>query len=243
MTKIFSFILLLTPLVLSAQRLKVVRIDHPEQSYHEKYQVLASDDSTRQGLYEKTYKKHKVMERGYYKNGEKDSLWAKFCLYENFILSQGYYVNGTKSGVWTVYKNKDTIDLKYDFTANKLLYFEPDTLKKYAVLVGRDTIYTKLLQPPLYLDGIADINSLLCSNLHYPDAARENNIQGCVHIGFIIYPDGHAGAPWIMESVHQSIDDEALRVAHKISGKWLPGILDGKAVTSFFDLPVVFKLE
>ena len=241
MTRIVLIALLFISFTAYSQRTKTVTNkvtrDNKFSSYTERYEVLADDKTIKHGLYEKLNHKNKILESGYYKNGKRDSIW------EDFIATQGYYKNDKKIGIWTFYKNSDTIEMKYDFDNNKLLYFKNDTSKTYFVLSGPDTIKTTLQQPPIFLEGSNAIRNFIFDNITYPDEAREGSIQGRVLVGITIYEDGHSSKPWILKGVHKTIDDEALRVTALIIGPWLPGLLNGKAITSIFVQPVTFTLE
>jgi protein TonB len=213
------------------------------QSYREKYHSLKEDRSILQGLYEVFDSKDRLIISGYYQKGEKDSIWTEYNIWKPFIAVEGRYSNGKKSGIWTFYKDVDTVELKYDFDGDSVLYFKADAFKEYSVLTGTDTIKTTLDRPPLYLGGSGYISKVISDNIFYPDEARENSVQGRVLVAFTIYTDRHASAPWVLKSIDGSIDDEAINVASNIPSNWSPGIKDGKAVTSIYVLPIVFKLE
>lgn len=247
MGRILTIVLLFIHFNVSAQKTVTVRketkADHKYQSVSEKYHVLKDDRSVMHGLYEMFDYKNNLVTAGYYKQGKRDSTWTEYNVWGHFVAVEGHYSEGKKVGIWTFYEDADTIELKYDYNSNKVRYFKTDTAKKYAVIVGTDTITTTLERPPLYLGGSGYISRVISNNLNFPDEARESNIDGRVVIAFTIYPDGRASAPWIFKSVHKSLDDEALSVAAIIAPNWLPGMKDGKPVTSIYVLPMVFKLE
>jgi len=86
-----------------------------------------------------------------------------------------------------------------------------------------------------------DMNAYLNKNLHYPDMARENGIEGKVIIRFIVNEDGSVSDVTVVRSVGGGCDAEAVRI---VSGmpKWKPGKQNGKEVKVIFNLPIVFKL-
>lgn len=213
------------------------------QSCTEKFHVLKDDRSVRHGLYELFDSRSRLLTKGYYKQDKKDSLWTEFDIWGHFAAASGYYREGRKVGIWEVYKKADTLELKYDYDHDKALFIKADTSKKFAVLMGADTIEKTLDQPPVYLGGSSFINRIIANNIYYPDEARENSIEGRVLVAFTVFADGHASQPWILRSVHKSVDEEAISVASRIPPDWKPGILEGRPVTSVFVLPVIFKLE
>jgi periplasmic protein TonB len=89
-----------------------------------------------------------------------------------------------------------------------------------------------------------DVNSYLGKNIRYPDAARENGIEGRVMIQFVVGEDGSISEAKVVgnKRVGGGLEDEALRVV-KGMPKWRPGKQNGRAVKVYFTLPVMFKLE
>ena len=87
-----------------------------------------------------------------------------------------------------------------------------------------------------------DIGQYLGENMHYPEHAREHNIEGRVIIKFIVNEDGHISDCTVMKSIDEECDAEALRVVQSMP-PWKPGMQDGKAVKVYFTIPIVFRLE
>jgi protein TonB len=245
--RIFSIMLLFTHFEVFAQKTITVRKEIKGrlkyQSYSEKYHVLKDDRSIMHGLYEVFDSKNRLITSGYYREGKKDSIWTEYNIWEHFVAAEGRYSEGKKAGIWTFFKDADTVELKYDFDSDSVLYFKANISKKYSIITGADTIKTTLDRPPLYLGGSGYISKVISDNIFYPDEAREKNVEGRVLVAFTIYPDGHASAPWVLKSIRSSIDTEAISVASHIPSNWSPGIQYGKAVTSIYVLPIVFKLE
>ncbi len=78
--------------------------------------------------------------------------------------------------------------------------------------------------------------------LKYPKYASENGIQGRVLVEFVINEKGEVEEPRVVRSVHQSLDDEALRVV-SASPKWRPGRHHGKKVKVAVTVSVEFRLD
>lgn len=87
-----------------------------------------------------------------------------------------------------------------------------------------------------------DILSYLAKNIKYPDAARENNIDGRVVVKFVVNEDGHVSDVQVVRGIGGGCDEEAVRVVSAMPN-WKPGKQNGKAVKVFFTLPIQFKLE
>jgi len=87
-----------------------------------------------------------------------------------------------------------------------------------------------------------DMNAYLDKNLHYPEAARENNIQGRVTVKFVVNEDGHISGVEVVRGIGGGCDEEAKRVVSAMP-PWKPGKSNGQAVKVYFNLPIAFKLE
>ena len=89
-----------------------------------------------------------------------------------------------------------------------------------------------------------DIPSLLkwiANHIEYPQSALDNNIQGKVVLRFVVEKDGSIGDIVVARKVDPALDKEAVRVL-KSMPKWKPGKQRGKAVRSYFTLPIAFVL-
>jgi protein TonB len=61
-------------------------------------------------------------------------------------------------------------------------------------------------------------------------------------VRFIVRPDGSLDSIGIENKVHPSIEKEALRVIRK-SPKWIPAMVNGKAVSAYRRQPISFYFE
>jgi periplasmic protein TonB len=93
-----------------------------------------------------------------------------------------------------------------------------------------------------FQDGIQSLYKWLGNNIKYPAICRENGIKGKVVVRFIVEKDGSINQPKVMRSAHPSLDEEALRVI-RMMPRWKPGKQQGRAVRSYFALPVKFELQ
>lgn len=79
-------------------------------------------------------------------------------------------------------------------------------------------------------------------NLIYPDAAKENGIQGRVTLQFQVGKDGKIGKIQVLRGVDPLLDKEAVRVVSS-SPKWTPGKQRDRAVPVTYVFPVIFQLR
>lgn len=78
-------------------------------------------------------------------------------------------------------------------------------------------------------------------NLHYPEAAIENDEQGKVYVSFIVEKNGTVSHVKIERGVSKALDTEAKRVIES-SPKWIPAKKGSKKVRSRCRLPISFTL-
>ena len=79
-------------------------------------------------------------------------------------------------------------------------------------------------------------------NMQYPVAAHKEGIQGRVIVRFVVAEDGSIEDAAVMRSLDPGCDEEALRVV-KMMPKWTPGKQNGKPVSVYYTLPILFKLD
>ncbi len=96
---------------------------------------------------------------------------------------------------------------------------------------------------PEYPGGYKAVISLFEENMHYPEQARKQNIEGKVIVKIKIEKDGTITEAFVVRSPDSSLNEEAIRLVKCMSGKWIPAKSHGKAIDSWFYIPVVFKLE
>ncbi len=104
-------------------------------------------------------------------------------------------------------------------------------------------IYEIVDQQAEFPGGIEGLKKYLSDNLVYPSKAKDAGIMGKVFLRFVISEKGEVSNVKIMRGVPDcpECDKEALRIV-KSMPNWIPGKINGKAVNSYFNLPVMFKL-
>ena len=103
-------------------------------------------------------------------------------------------------------------------------------------------VYSHVEVMPSFPDGEIALMQFLMNNLHYPVIAQQEKIEGRVIVRFVVGSDGTIGDVEIMRSLHPACDEEAIRVVEKMP-QWEPGRQNGEAVSVYFVLPIVFKLQ
>ena len=107
---------------------------------------------------------------------------------------------------------------------------------------GISNVFTNSDTMPKYQDGDKGLMNFLTNEIKYPADARQQNIQGRVVIQFVVMEDGKVDGINILVGKCLSLDNESIRVVKLTSGKWKPGIINGKPVRIYFTLPISFKM-
>ncbi len=87
-----------------------------------------------------------------------------------------------------------------------------------------------------------DYNAYLAKNIHYPDSAREHNVEGRVIVKFVVKEDGTIVDCTVKKGVNKYLAAEALRIVSNMPS-WKPGTKNGKPIKVYFTLPIKFQLE
>lgn len=105
-----------------------------------------------------------------------------------------------------------------------------------------NSIYTTVETQPEFPGGLGALLSTLARNQKYPPLAAENGIQGKVTVSFVIERDGSVGDVNVIKSVSPELDKEAMRVV-KLLPKFTPGKINGRAVRTKMNVPMIFRLK
>lgn len=83
------------------------------------------------------------------------------------------------------------------------------------------------------------------SNIKYPKAAQEKDVEGLVLVKFVVNTDGTIGHREFVRTLGHGMEETVDQMLAKMNKeiRWKPGVHDGKDVNVAFTLPVKFKLE
>jgi len=107
---------------------------------------------------------------------------------------------------------------------------------------GGDTIWNFSDKIPILPGNEEALFDYIGRNLHYPDSAKLNGIQGKVVVKFLVTNKGDVTGHEVIMSVNPELDAEAMRVIKTLT-RFEPGYKDGKAVTVFYEIPISFVLK
>jgi TonB family protein len=187
-------------------------------------------------------------QKGLIKNG-------RFTSYQNGEMdTTGFFTDNLRDSVWIVYahtglhrlvkklfyKNGELAGEKDSATLNREEKHRGDSIK-LAKSSDKDSAL-KVEIESYYRGGDQGWQQFLAKNLHYPDRALNNGIQGIVIVLFVVNKDGNVEDASITRSAEYSLDREALRII-RIADDWIPAVQNGRRVRSYKRQPLQFKLQ
>lgn len=104
-----------------------------------------------------------------------------------------------------------------------------------------DEVYQVVDQMPEFPGGTEAMMTFIQDNLHYPDDAKNSNIQGRVIVSFVVNKDGSIVDPVVLHSADHIFDNEAITVIRSMPN-WIPGKLNGETVRVQYTVPITFRL-
>lgn len=102
-------------------------------------------------------------------------------------------------------------------------------------------IFLIVEEQPEFPGGDAARLRYFASETKYPQAARDNGVQGIVYVSFVVEPDGSVSNVAILRGIGGGCDEEAVRVVSQMPA-WKPGKQRNRPVRVSFTLPVRFTL-
>lgn len=106
----------------------------------------------------------------------------------------------------------------------------------------KEEIFVAVEKQAEFPGGHDALKKWISNNIHYPEKAKFNGIQGSVVVKFVIEKDGSITNAEIVRGVDKDLNQEALRVVRKMT-KWLPAKNKGIPVRSYYNLPVTFTIK
>ncbi|GAB3549514.1 M56 family metallopeptidase [Spirosoma fluminis] len=103
-------------------------------------------------------------------------------------------------------------------------------------------VFTVVEQQPEFTGGMSKLGNFLMQNLRYPKAAQRAQAQGKVFVRFIVTKEGEVKDVTILKGIGFGADEEAVRVV-SLMPRWKPGMQNGRAVNTQFNLPINFTLN
>lgn len=105
-----------------------------------------------------------------------------------------------------------------------------------------EKIYQVIETLPQFVGGDDALSKYIDQNLQYPLVAKVNNREGRVIVRFVVTKNGFVNKAEIVRSLSPECDKEALRLV-KSFPQFIPGKQDGKNVSVWYTLPIMFKIN
>ena len=102
------------------------------------------------------------------------------------------------------------------------------------------SLVTSVEEIPRFPEG--SYNEWFGQNMKYPEEAKSNNLEGTIHVDFVILKDGTVDQVSIHQGDHQVFFQEAMRLV-KSMPPWIPGKQRGEPVDVRMILPIEFSLN
>ena len=109
-------------------------------------------------------------------------------------------------------------------------------------IAENEEVFSIVDQMPRYESGEAALAEFISTYLRYPRDAREGGIQGRILCSFIVGKDGKISNIEVVEGLHPSLDQEAMRVLSMMP-RWMPGQNNGQNVNVKCLLPIDFTID
>ena len=93
-----------------------------------------------------------------------------------------------------------------------------------------------------FCGGEDSLRSYIKRNVHFPDAARENNIEGRVMVRFLLDEYGRISQVQVVRGIDSHCDTAAKKMVEAMPS-WQPAVYRNRTVRSVEVLPVVFWLQ
>jgi protein TonB len=105
---------------------------------------------------------------------------------------------------------------------------------------GIGTYLTAVLdKQPSFPGGINKFYTYVAQNFKAPETIISKTMK--VYVSFVIEKDGTMTDIQVVRNPGYGLDQEAIRVLKSLKIKWSPGILNGKPVRTFYNLPIVVE--
>lgn len=238
-------VLLFVSTLAVAQETRLRRFDispTPSRSETEEVDVLKANRNVRHGTYRRL-RRDKTAETGFYRNNQRDSLWTTFYFRSGEVKSRGMYRNDRKTGVWEYFDGKGQPMAQFDFSAGRRVDAPVTRTDSSLVrlVTGRDTLMVRPEYPAMFAGGKEGYADFLIYSLIYPPEAQRSGQSGRVRVGFWIDEEGRVSDVRPLTVGNEALVKEANRLVGLSDRQWIPAQYGGRAMRSYFTMPVLFE--
>lgn len=123
------------------------------------------------------------------------------------------------------------------------LRFKLEEVKPYYFGAEGDTIYHEMDSLPQFKGGLDALSKYVLNRLAYPTTYKDSCKTGVIEMALIILPNGKIKIDNQLDFNNLGMDFqfEALRLANRSAGEWIPATYQGKPVAATVPLRALFK--
>lgn len=110
------------------------------------------------------------------------------------------------------------------------------------VVADDNELFTVVDQQPEFEGGYEAMMAFIKQNMKYPPNARRMQVEGTVHVSFIVSKNGSISDVKVLRGIMTECDKEAVRVVQMMPA-WKPGKQNGRNVNVRFILPLKFRIR
>lgn len=116
------------------------------------------------------------------------------------------------------------------------------TVVKEEVPAESENPFVVVEEMPMFPGGDPELLKFIGANTNYPEAAKQQNIQGRVIIRFCVTAKGGISQISVLKGVSPELDAEGIRVVNTLP-EFKPGKQGGKPVPVWYMVPITFTLK
>jgi|GEM_PF-1965765 len=155
---------------------------------------------------------------------------------------RGTLSQGQPTGVWEYFDEAGQLELRMNYDSSRIGYRRPDTAR-YELQVGGAWQLVHPSRAPGPMGSRAGRRHELQTQLRYPVAALQQQLQGDVLLSYVVDPNGHTSHYSIEHSLSPACDQEVWRALQLLPDRWIPAVYRGQAVAARFYLAVHFEMQ
>ncbi len=115
-------------------------------------------------------------------------------------------------------------------------------IRKVLRLPEDTTIYDNVEVMPTYHKDIYALYRHIAAEIHYPEGAMADSVQGRVIVRFVVEKDGRLTNFEVLRTPDERLSNEAIRVL-RLTEPWVPAKNKGQDVRCHFVMPVQFRYK
>jgi len=105
-----------------------------------------------------------------------------------------------------------------------------------------EQVYTIVEKHAEFPGGTAEMMKFVQNNINYPQSVKDKRLNGMVFLKFVVSESGEINNVEVLKGITgcPDCDREAIRLV-KSMPIWEPAVMEGKPVSSYFNIPIAFK--